>query len=181
MKKDHTPDAPIPVKSPIFVYVFLLPFLLIGLFTVSIATHDLIMAKASLDWPKVKGEILKSSIRESSGDSGSSTKYRANVNYKFMVGDKPFDGDRVSFNRMTWSGSKGRKDARLINSRFREGNQVNVFYLPGNPNENVLEPGVKLGTSFFLIFGLMFLLPAIGMYIYVTMRYRKYRVSPSAS
>ncbi|AKJ64909.1 DUF3592 domain-containing protein [Kiritimatiella glycovorans] len=145
-----------PGKKFFFSRIFPLVFVVIGAGTAFLGIRGLIRAKASVDWPSTQGKVVESSVerRRSSGrKGGSSTTYHAEIMYEFTVEDTLFNGDRVAYG--DYSSSSPSRARRIVN-RYPKGKSVTVHYMPGNPEECLLEPGVK-GQSWFLPgFGILF-------------------------
>lgn len=133
--------------------VFPLIFIAVGLGTVSIGIRGLIQANASADWPSVKGRVVSSSVdqqRSSKNNGGTSTTYHAEVLYEFAVGGTTYNGNRVAYGDY---GSSNPAHARRIVNQYPEGETVTVHYMPDDPEQSVLEPGVQMQA---------WILPGIG-------------------
>ncbi|MBI2441031.1 MAG: DUF3592 domain-containing protein [Lentisphaerae bacterium] len=135
-----------------FSRIFPLIFVVVGASVAFFGVRGLIRAKASVDWPATQGRVVASSVEYQDSDEGSGT-YHAEVMYDFSVNDTTFSGNRVAYGDY---GSSNPSHARRIVNRYPKGKSVTVYYLPGNPEECLLEPGLK-GQSWFLPgFGLLF-------------------------
>lgn len=152
--------------------VFPLIFVVVGASVAFFGIRGLIRAKASVDWPSAQGKVIESSVerQRSSGSNGSSTTYHAEILYEFTIDGTTFNGERVAYGDY---GSSSPSHARRIVNRYPKGKNVTVHYLPGNPEECLLEPGVK-GQSFFLPgFGLIFFTVGILMAVFLPKVIRK--------
>ena len=122
-------------------------------------------ARQSTDWPSVPGNVVESGIRtehssSSSGSSGSSTTYHANVVYEYRVDGEKLTGKRVSF------GEYGREipdHAQAIADRYPVGKEVPVYHDPESPDDAVLEPGAHGVPWLFIVLGIPILLFGFGM------------------
>ncbi|MCZ6616688.1 MAG: DUF3592 domain-containing protein [Gammaproteobacteria bacterium] len=107
--------------------------------------------KQSLSWPSVAGEITCSKVvrRGSGGNSGQGSTFRADVQYSYEVGAKPFRGDKVCVGVDVGTGSRTRAEERC--RRYGNGSVVSVYYNPDNPGEACLEPVVDAPYFFYSI------------------------------
>ena len=124
-------------------------------------------AKASADWPSVKGKIIDSQLVRSRDKDGKSS-YSADVIFKYTVDNEEYEGDNV------WFGQYGgnRSTMQKIVKQYPKGKEVDVFYMPDDPNESVLQPGAFTSSYMVLVIGMIFAgvgvlmlaaLPAAGM------------------
>lgn len=108
-------------------------------------------ARVSENWPETAGEITYSSVNESRDEDG--TTYHADVEFTYVVDDRRYTSDTVSFGQY---GSSNRRHAAGIVARYPVGTQVSVYYDPVLPDTAVLEPGVTWSSYFVLGLGLVF-------------------------
>ncbi|MDD2241261.1 MAG: DUF3592 domain-containing protein [Kiritimatiellae bacterium] len=138
-----------------FSRIFPFIFLIVGASVAFFGIRGLVRAKASVGWPSSQGKVIESSVerQRSSGSKGSGITYHAEILYEFTVDGTTFNGDRVAYGDY---GSSSSSHARRIVNRYPKGKSIAVHYMPSNPEECLLEPGIK-GQSFFLPgFGLIF-------------------------
>ncbi len=83
----------------------------------------------------VRGEIVKRGVRH-----GHKSVYVPHLKYRYEVGGKSYENDRISF---APQGGK-RKDARLALAHYAEQSSVQVYYDPDNPQFAVLKPESRL-------------------------------------
>ncbi len=147
--------------------LFPLLFTLVGGVVAYLGVGDLFAAKASQDWPTVRGVIISSSV-ERQDDRGSSdrdsTTYHAQIIYEFWVDEMKFTGDRVAFGEF---GSSDPAHARRIVSRYPNGESVAVYYSEADPTECLLEPGIKAQAWFLPGVGLLFFIVGIFLVVYI--------------
>ncbi len=120
-------------------------------------------AQDSADWPEVSGRILSSSVdsRMKSGSINQKPKkrnrkrrlYFPKIRYEYSVKGKTYTGTRISYGD---SESENQARARRISNQYSAGKEVRVFYSPSDPQECLLEPGVKGQTWFLPLFGILF-------------------------
>lgn len=164
-----------------FSKLFPLPFLLIGSVVLYFSCGNLIQAYASMNWPSALGTIRQSVVKASRNSEvsvGSRTKYSADVSYRFAVNGISFDGDRVDFGSAGSNGSSDRSYAEGMVIAYPRGREVRVYYAPENPDESVLEPGIKPVTLLGPLAALVFLLTGLAMLIFLPklMRRRNQRI-----
>lgn len=144
--------------------IFPLIFILVGASVGFFGFRGLIRAKASVNWPMVEGKIVESTVDRSTSNSNgsSSTTYQAAVLYDYSVDGTLFSSDCVAYGDY---GTSSPSHARDIVNRYPKDKVVTVRYMPGNPEESLLEPGIQ-GQSWFLpAFGLIFFTVGIVMAI----------------
>ncbi len=135
-----------------FSRIFPLIFVVVGASVAFFGIRSLIRAKASVDWPTTQGKVVASSVEYHDSDEGSGT-YHAEVMYDFSVNNTTFSGNRIAYGDY---GSGNPSHARRVVNSYPKDKSVTVHYALDNPEECLLEPGIK-GQSFFLPgFGLIF-------------------------
>jgi len=136
-----------------FSRIFPLIFITVGAGAAFFGGRELARARASADWPFIRGEVVGSSVERHHGSEskGGGTTYHAEILYEFAVGGAVFNGNRVAYGDY---GSSNPAHARRLVNRYPEGRSVVVHYMPGNPEECLLEPGLK---------GQAWLLPGLGL------------------
>ena len=113
-------------------------------------------ARASADWPSVRGKITHSKVvRRKSNDGGRS--YSATVEYSYEVDGKKHSDDTIWFGMTT---SSRRATAERLVDQFRPGQEVDVYYDPDMPGLSVLLPGAFLSS--YAVFGVGVLFAVIG-------------------
>ncbi|PYJ11628.1 MAG: hypothetical protein DMF06_02110 [Verrucomicrobia bacterium] len=119
-------------------------------------------AKASANWPTVKGTVTAS--------EGVKKMFRKQprVTYSYSVNGAPFTGNRISF-----AGGYPPRETDAILSRFPVGREVVVAHAPDKPSEATLETGsnsqVTAQVRILLIFFVLIVLLNVLTY------YLKYR------
>jgi uncharacterized protein DUF3592 len=122
----------------------------IAIAVVSAATSVVCLwqAKADLDlralsnesraWPSAPGEIIEAQLDRSSGRGPS---VGASVRYRFIVGEKTFEGRNIAFD--------GPREAAAEDAvrRYRPGTKVRVLYRPRAPSTSVLELPPSSGST----------------------------------
>ena len=120
-------------------------------------------SKQSSQWNAVRGLIVKSSLQATRrnrpfiGDEEMMPRqeedyffYKAEVVYNYEVNGTTFSGKRISFGSIPNSAEYAKK----IVNKYLKNQEVVVYYLPGNPEKAVLEPGFRNATLNILGAGL---------------------------
>ena len=167
---DEDPTGAEAISSPrmksVILWVVILFFIGGGAAATFFGVSGVLRAKASAGWPTVQGEIIESSVeretrRRKTGDKGPLTQtiYRARISYEYTVDGTTFTGTRVAYgdhgkiansrrigiggSRISIGGS-AKAHAQGIVALYPKGNNVSVYYMPENPKECLLEPGLAL-------------------------------------
>jgi len=147
-----------------FSRAFPLSFILIGMIFLYFGVPGLIRAKDSVNWPTAQGKILSSSVK-SGTTAGSETKTYAEVTYEFSINGTTFYGDRVMYGG--YIASSRPSYAMNIVKRYPKGKKVTVYYMPENPEECLLEPGLKAQSLFLPGLGLVFFCVGSAMIVFL--------------
>lgn len=118
-----------------------------------IGVRGLVRGSASADWPTAKGQVVSASVerhRARDSDGHWRTTYRPDIRYQYAVGETAYRGARVSYGDVR---SSSATFAEQVVRRYPVGEPVTVFYMPEQPGESLLEPGVKAEA---------WLLPGVG-------------------
>ena len=125
-------------------------------------------ARASADWPSVEGQITRSLVAYSTDAEGGDS-YSPEVTFVYVaVDDRSHEGRTIKFGENSY-GSE-RKAQEIIN-RYPLGQTVTVFYDPENPDKAVLEPGVSNGSYIVLGIGVLFVLLALMVRLFVMIKF----------
>ena len=119
-------------------------------------------------WPSVTGTITASRYQESpvgTADGDEHVHYFANVAYRYVVDDKPYNCERIAFHGI--DPHTRLLAVQAIVDRYPVGATVPVHYNPDAPGEAVLEvrnPG--LATPVLVtVFGLLMLVAGVWMVV----------------
>jgi hypothetical protein len=142
--------------------LFPLPFLIAGANVMFFGLRSMDRAKASTEWPSVRGVVVLSEVDSRGGHRG--TSYFAEVLYDYEV-----DGAKHCSNRIGYGdyGYSNPNEARKTVNRYPKGKEVDVFYMPEKPEESVLEVGIHIRTYFLPTFGAVFFLAGLGMIVFL--------------
>lgn len=139
-------------------------FILLGGGVVSSGARATTKVATSNSWPTVRGTVLSSKVVvDSAGlrSSNKSMRYEADVHYRFTM-----NGERYESNVLVLEAPKSFADRNLAEkalAAYPKGNEVTVYYEPGNPARSTLEHGgatqnlgvMTLAGGMFLLIGLM--------------------------
>ncbi len=123
---------------------------LIALPFIIVAARNWWLANQSLQWPKVKGLIVKGLDFTMSG--------HLLFLYEYKIGGITYQGKKPFFAN-SFKQLKGKRSWELM-EEYSEGKEIDVFYNSENPKLSILEPGRKDGVITALL--LMFLLFILG-------------------
>ena len=149
-----------------FARIFPLIFVIIGALVTVFGVKDAQRSWQSTGWPTAAGVVRDSSVEfQSSSDSGSSGgTYHAKVRYEFTAGAQTHSGKRVAFGDY---GSSDPSHAQGIINQYPVGKAVTVYYLAGDPDVCVLEPGMRAQALMMPGFGLLFFLIGVVMSVFL--------------
>jgi hypothetical protein len=138
-----------------------LPFIITGALLLYFGVKGLLMAIESTGWPQTNATVISSSVkRYISSSSRGRTQHQAEIQYEFFVQKSRYNGT------LRHTAPNAGESMRLV-ERYPKGKQITVYYMPDNPAENLLEPGLKLKTWVMPAGGLIFLVPGILMAIFL--------------
>jgi len=152
-----------PAVKFFFGRIFPWPFIIIGALVFSFGVRNLLRAEDSVKWPTVQGVVQSSSMEYHSGDKGGGT-YHAHILYNYNLNGTAFSGDRLAYGDY---GSSNPSHSQEIVNRYPVGTKVAVYYARTNPEECLLEPGIKAQTWFLPGFGIVFLLTGVAMAVFL--------------
>ena len=125
-------------------------------------------ARGSADWPSVEGQITRSQIEHSTDAEGGDS-YSPEVTFVYVAADdRSHEGRTIKFGENSYGSER---KAQEILSRYPLGQTVTVFYDPENPDKAVLEPGVSGGSYIVLGIGVLFVLIALMVPIFVMIKF----------
>jgi hypothetical protein len=122
-------------------------------------TYKYTVASASSSWPTTQSRITASRLDRTG--SGSDTKYRPSVSYRYSVQGTDYTGKRIR--AVSSYTSRGKAESEL--ARYPSGATVTVYYDPADPASSVLVPGVTMGIYLMLAVGVACLVLAIAILV----------------
>jgi Protein of unknown function (DUF3592) len=161
-----------PAVRFVFMRIFPWPFILAGGAVLFFGGRGMIRAHESLSWPTVLGVIRHSSVEvQSSSGSHGGTTYHADILYEYNVAGVPHSGNRVAYGDY---GSSSPSHAQAIVNRYVVNRQVTVHYMPSDPDESLLEPGIQLQAVVIPAFGLIFFVSGVVMLVFLPGLFKRY-------
>jgi len=118
-----------------FSRIFPWSFILMGAIPLCFGIRGVVLARASTDWPHTVGRVVSSTLEYDDEHAA-----YPRILYEFDLNGTRFQGDRVHY-----GGYRSRDDPyalRLV-KQYPEGREVTVYYLPDNPENCLLEPGMR--------------------------------------
>jgi hypothetical protein len=152
-----------PAIKFLFSRLFPWPFIIVGALVSWFGVRSLLRAEDSVKWPTVQGVVQSSSMEYHSGGKGGGT-YHAHVLYNYNLNGTAFSGDRIAYGDY---GSSNPSHAQEIVNRYPAGAKVTVYYMRTNPEECLLEPGIKAQAWFLPGFGIVFLVAGVAMAVFL--------------
>jgi hypothetical protein len=119
----------------------------VGAFLYVVQFRQGLRADASKRWPTSPGMVLSSALEKSPENK---RRYRAAVNYRYHVGGKDYESDRIF-----WGGNEGRQNhmASVVAS-YPAHSKVAVYYDPQNPAEAVIDPAQNAGSRPLVLYAM---------------------------
>lgn len=123
--------------SVIISSVFTIGFGLVGVYLTVQYLKARALARQSMTWPAIRGEVTTSWVRKGSLQ-GRGT--RAIVKYAYTVMGQTYESDKLSTADLSGLKLTGpESSAKQVTKQYPKGLQVNVYYDPQNPAQAVLE------------------------------------------
>jgi hypothetical protein len=133
-------DQPITFLQGLGIIVpMFFPF---GAFFYAQSRWNMARARASRDWPTVKGVVQADEVEQR--QSSFYVFYKLALRYRYEVGGTSYDGDRVQFGpaRVT-----ARELIETLAAKYPPGAQVNIHYDPNAPSMAVLETSDEMAQQ----------------------------------
>ena len=138
-----------------FIGALGLIFFGLGLWALIRAIFQFRTARASGEWPSIKGMVNESKVAVINTRGG--PQYLPHVKYTYTIEEREYTSQRiyVGHNWWTswWTSSKERVQDQL--QPYRENQPISVYYNPEDPADAVLEAGLTKGAWSTLFIGVM--------------------------
>jgi len=119
----------------------------------------LVKVLKSKKWPYVEGEIKKVMVYRKGAPNNVS--YNVDMTYNYNVEGQIYTNHQIKLDYVHGARTYVPKLFAMMKAeRYEEGNKINVFYNPHNPNESIIEQGLRYFTFF------MMLLAGIGIFLF---------------
>jgi len=153
----------------------------VGLGVLAWGLWRVLVAARTRSWPTVPGTIVSSRVTQRAAPVVEQpdapgrprrpmpdTLYKAEVIYRYGVEGRTYEAANVTLENLETS-AEGY--ARGIVERYRQGAPVTVSYDPARPERAVLEPGAHSTSWLLPAIGLVFLIVAAGLGLFVRFWY----------
>ena len=136
--------------------------LFIGVVMTVFGARFILLAQSTKEWRKTQAVITQVNLIETTGSTSTTTNKQKTIDvsvlYRYQVNGKQYQHDKYSY-----GGGKNIK-SRLKNhtaaqqwlhaSPYIKGNEISIYYNPGNPQQAVIKTGLNIWTFVPLIGGL---------------------------
>lgn len=139
-------------NNPIAGLIVGVVFLCIGGAMTPFGVRNVLQAQQSQNWPTTTGEVISSAVEVNSDSDGDT--YRAAVIYTYIAADKNRQSSQVFIGDDIYTSARRIVDQTV--ARYPVGSRVTVYYNPEDPDVAVLETGVRLNSTLFLLMGVGF-------------------------
>ena len=154
----------------ILLFIFILFFLLSGVVLLCLGVVFVIQGNANMSWQHVQGTIIESkwdSHIASPRQRESQRRYRAIIQYEYIISGKIFSGNRLSTVNIAL---RTKEEAIALCEKYEVGSDVTVYYDPNRPEKSVLIRGTPKSTKNFFIGGTICFLIGTGGTFFVVRR-----------
>lgn len=124
----------------ISLFLFVMSFLVMGIYAIYHGVEMSRVADESLLWPETGGVITDSYIhvyKQSDDDGHSSTWYRTVINYSYSVNGEGYSGNSITL-LSTGPDTTDRGKVEMFITDYPKGLHVKVYYDPENPQKSIL-------------------------------------------
>lgn len=132
--------------------LFFIPFICIGLISMFYSINKGYEGYSSRDWERTRANVEKVDfeIRTSSGRN-SGTSYLVNIKYNYLINNKRYTNDKVSFGY----GANNTDNHSQIYRVLEAAKTIVVYVNPKDPNEAVIVPGINNSIKGIFVFAIM--------------------------
>ncbi|TQV87022.1 DUF3592 domain-containing protein [Aliikangiella coralliicola] len=109
---------------------------ILGFFIFATGVITLKEAKDSPTWPKAEARLISSSLTWHT--SNGSKRYAPKIHCQFRVGEQDYSGTEYDFSASYTKKSEAEEKLKLVKAM----QPFWVFYKPGDPSVNVIQPGI---------------------------------------
>lgn len=119
-------------------------------------------ARASANWPRVKGTVTRSEVVENDNkeESEPARTWKPLVEYRYEVNGVAYTSARISFDDVETGDPKGASD---IVREFPTGASIDVHYRPEAHSESVLKPGLSWASGILPVLGVGLVILGVAM------------------
>lgn len=161
--------------SRIFMTLFALPFLGVGIWATYSISSNLMEAQAMQGWAPVQARVISGGV-DSSTDSEGSTTFRAYAEYKYTYAGQDYTGTRVGIEGGSDNiGDTHERRGAELEAAQSEGRSIEVYVDPDMPYSSVIYRELRWGMiAFKALFALLFGGAGLGLIIAANLKKRRY-------
>ncbi len=152
--------------SRIFMILFALPFLGVGIWATYSITTTFLEAQAMQGWAPVQAQVISGGTDESTDDEGTTT-YRAHAEYKYSYQGQEYTASRVAIDTMSDNiGHTHEEQGAALAAAANEGHSIEVYVDPAAPYSAVIYRDLRWGmVGFKALFAVLFGGAGLGMIV----------------
>ena len=114
-------------------------------------------AMVARNWPPTTGTLISASVRSSRSGSSSAKRYKVHLIYRYIVEGKSYTSSRYRLGDGSTAGDFTHPEqAREEAKRWKEGQDIEVYYDPDEPQSAVLVREASWGVYVPIVLGLLF-------------------------
>ncbi len=164
--------------SRIFMFLFALPFLGVGIWATYSITKTFMESQAMQNWAPVQAQVLSGGVDENTDDEGTTT-YRARAEYKYSYQGQEYTASRVAIDTMSDNIGHAHEDqGAALSAAANEGRSIEVYVDPEAPYSAVIYRDLRWGmVGFKALFAVLF--GGAGIALICAAVYRKRPVDPA--
>ncbi|MDC0710864.1 DUF3592 domain-containing protein [Stigmatella sp. ncwal1] len=144
-----------------FIHLLCALLAAVGTVLLVVGLKEVWRASRTRRWPTAPGKVISTEelqhLRRAPPEEGGGTRllYEALVHYEYTVGRVLIGSTRV---RVSPTATSSEARSQAILARYPPGQEIRVFYNPGDPTESVLDPGahpldfIRVGVGGALVF-----------------------------
>lgn len=165
--------------SRIFMLLFALPFLGVGVWATYSIIATFIEAEAMKSWAPVQARVMSGGVEENTDSEGSTT-YKAYAEYKYNYNGQEYTASRVSIDTGADNiGHAHEERGSALAAAAREGRSIEIYVDPAMPYSAVIYRDIRWGmVGFKALFAVLF--GGAGLGIMIGAFYKKRRASAAA-
>lgn len=141
----------------IFMAIFALPFIGVGIWAIYSISSTLLEAHAMQSWAPVQARVISGGVQEHP-DSDGATTYSAHAEYKYSFDGREYTGARVGIDTMSDNiGHAHEERGRELAAAAQEGRSIEVYVDPAAPYSSVIYRDIRWGLiGFKAVFAVAF-------------------------
>lgn len=159
-------DRPTTAKNNRIAVGFAIFLMVLGLAMGVFGVWFMAEANRARSWPTTSGTIVSVTVRSSRGSSSSARRYHAEVLYRYSVDGSSFTSKRYQLGSGPNAGEFNHREEALDHSKqWVEGESIDVYYDPTEPDSAVLERNASWGVYVPGILGFFFFLGGVAIWV----------------